>query len=213
VALAILSHAHADHLGGLQAVLDREPVGEVLEPGRLNEEQGYLALLDRLEQDGIPWRVVRDSTRFELDGVRFTVLHPSASWTGWEEDLNEDSAVLLVEYAGFRALFAGDAGLPAEARLRGRVGRVDLLKVGHHGSRSATGDGWLAELQPKVAIISSGRGNRYGHPHAETLDRLARAGADIWRTDARGTVTVRLDSSGMTVDGRGRHAAWPNGLR
>lgn len=213
LALALLSHAHADHLGGLQAVLDREPVGEVLEPGRLNEEKEYLALLDRLEQDHIPWRVVRDSTRFELDGVRFTVLHPSASWAGWEEDLNEDSAVLLVEYGGFRALFAGDAGLPAESRLRGRVGRVDLLKVGHHGSRWATGDLWLAELRPKVAIISSGRGNRYGHPHAETLDRLVRAGAEIWRTDAVGTVTVQVDHSGMTVEGRGRRAAWPNGLR
>jgi len=213
LALAILSHAHADHLGGLQAILDREPVGEVLEPGRLNEEKEYLALLDRLEQDRIPWRVVRDSTRFELDGVRFTVLHPAASWAGWEEDLNEDSAVLLVEYGGFRALFAGDAGLPAESRLRGRVGRVDLLKVGHHGSRWATGEAWLDELRPKVAIISSGRGNRYGHPHAETLDRLARAGAQIWRTDAAGTVTVQVDSSGMTVEGRGRRAAWPNGIR
>ena len=213
VALAILSHAHADHVGGLQAVLDREPVGEVLEPGRLNDEREYLALLDRFEQDRIPWHVVRDSTRFELDGVRFTVLHPSASWAGWEEDLNEDSAVLLVEYAGFRAVFAGDAGLPAEERLRGRVGLVDLLKVGHHGSRWATGDAWLAELHPKVAIISSGRGNRYGHPHTETLDRLARAGAEVWRTDTGGTITVQVDSSGMTVEGRGRRAAWPNGLR
>jgi competence protein ComEC len=213
VALAILSHAHADHVGGLQAILDREPVGEVLEPGRLTEEKEYLALLDRLEQDRIPWRVVRDSARFELDGVRFTVLHPSASWAGWEEDLNEDSAVLLVEYAGFRGLFAGDAGLPAEARLRGRVGRVDLLKVGHHGSRGATGNDWLAELHPRVAIISSGRGNRYGHPHPETLDRLAGAGAEIWRTDMNGTITVQVDSGGMTAEGRGRRAAWPNGLR
>jgi len=209
VAVALLSHAHADHIGGLQAVLDREPVGQVLEPGRLTGEREYLELLTRLESDAIAWRAVRDGSRFELDGVRFTVLHPSPAWEGWEEDLNEDSAVLVVEYAGFRALFAGDAGFPVESRLGGRVGHVDLLKVGHHGSRWATGEAWLAELRPRAAVISSGRNNRYGHPHAETLERLTRAGAGIWRTDERGTITVRVDSSRVTVEGRGRRAAWP----
>lgn len=211
VEVALLSHAHADHIGGMQAVLDRESVGQVLEPGRLTEEKEYLDLLTRLESDAIGWRPVRDSTRFELDGVRFTVLHPSASWEGWEEDLNEDSVVLLVEYAGFRALFAGDAGLPVESRLRGRVGPVDLLKVGHHGSRWASGEAWLAELRPRVAVISSGRHNSYGHPHAETLERLTRAGAGIWRTDELGTITVRVDSNRVTVEGRGHRAAWPTG--
>jgi competence protein ComEC len=212
VELALLSHAHADHIGGLQSVLDQKPVGQVLEPGRLTGEAVYLELLSRLESDAIPWRAVRDGTRFELDGVRFTVLHPSAAWEGWAEDLNEDSAVLLVEYAGFRALFAGDAGLPVESRLKGRVGQVDVLKVGHHGSRWATGGEWLAELRPRVAIISSGRNNGYRHPHAEVLERLTRAGAGIWRTDERGTITVRADSSRVTVEGRGPRAAWPTAI-
>jgi competence protein ComEC len=81
---------------------------------------------------------------------------------------------------------------------------VDLLKVGHHGSRSATGEGLLAELTPRVAVISSGKGNRYGHPHAEVLDRLAQHGIGIWRTDLDGTITVTTDGTSFTIEGGGR---------
>src|SRR5207244_1942122 len=87
----------------------------------------------------------------------------------------------------------GDAdhlgGLPVEARLAGRLGRVELLKVGHHGSRSATSDAWLDELAPREAVISVGRRNRYGHPTPEVLGRLARHGITVLRTDERGTIT------------------------
>jgi competence protein ComEC len=205
LALAIVSHAHADHLGGLRSVLDRYPATEVLEPAELVADSLYTGFLDQLEALGVPWRPARDGLRMELDSVRFTVLHPDTTWAEWRVDLNEDSVILLVEYRGFRALFPGDGGLHAESRLAGRVGKVDLLKVGHHGSRSATGEGWLAELAPHAAIISLGRGNRYGHPHAEVIDRLTRHGIGIWRTDLLGTITVTTDGRAFTIDGRGRH--------
>lgn len=205
LALAIVSHAHADHLGGLSAVLDRYPAQAVLEPAELVDDSLYAGFLDQLDALGVPWRPARDGLRMELDSVRFTVLHPDTAWAEWRVDLNEDSVVLLVEYRGFRALFPGDGGLHAESRLAGRVGAVDLLKVGHHGSRSATGEAWLTELEPHAAVISLGRGNRYGHPHAEVLDRLARHGIGVWRTDQSGTITVTTDGRAFTIDGRGRH--------
>ncbi len=152
--------------------------------------------------DGVPWRAGRAGERFELDGVAFTFLHPDTAWAQWHADLNEDSIVLRVEYGAFTALFAGDAGLSAEARMRGHVGRVDLLKVGHHGSRGATGDVWLDELAPRAAVVSVGARNRYGHPSAEALGRLARHRVDVWRTDREGTVTVETDGHRMTVRGR-----------
>ncbi len=186
-------------------MLDRYPAGSVLEPAELVADSLYTGFLDQLEALGVPWRAARDGLQFELDSVRFTVLHPDTSWAEWRVDLNEDSVVLLVEYRGFRALFPGDGGLHAESRLAGRVGRVDLLKVGHHGSRSASGEAWLDELQPDAAIISLGRGNRYGHPHAEVIDRLTRHGIGIWRTDQLGTITVTTDGRAFTLDGRGRH--------
>jgi len=115
--------------------------------------------------------------------------------------------VLLLEYGGFRALFSGDAGLPAEQYLAGRIGRVSVLKVGHHGSRGATGDNWLAELQPQVAVVSVGT-NKYGHPAPETLARLARAHPDLRRTDRDGTVSVVTDGAAMTVSSRGREVRY-----
>jgi competence protein ComEC len=205
LAVAVLSHAHADHLGGFGSVLERYPASRMLEPAELVADSLYLGFLDELEVLGIPWQAARDGLRFELDSVRFTVLHPDTGWSGWRLDLNEDSVMLLVEYGAFRALFSGDAGVAAEARLAGRVGPVDLLKVGHHGSRSASGEAWLAELRPQAAIISSGNGNRYGHPHREVLERLVRRGIGVWRTDLQGTLTVTTDGRSFSLSGRGRH--------
>ncbi|MBK8004194.1 MAG: DNA internalization-related competence protein ComEC/Rec2 [Gemmatimonadetes bacterium] len=202
--LAVISHAHLDHFGGLRSVLDREPVDRVLEPAALVPDSLYTGLLDLLAADGIPWTPARDGQAFVLDGVRFRVLHPEPHWTGDAEDLNEDSVVLLVEYGDFRALFVGDAGLPVERRLAGRVGRVTVLKVGHHGSRSASGAAWLAELAPAVAVMSLGAGNRYGHPHGEVLARFRQGGIGLWRTDQEGTVTIRTDGQSVRVDADGR---------
>jgi beta-lactamase superfamily II metal-dependent hydrolase len=140
--------------------------------------------------------------------VRFTVLHPDTTWSEWGLDVNEGSAVIRVDYRNFSALFPGDAGFSAERRIAGRVGTVDVLKVGHHGSRGSTSREWLAELAPRVAVISVGR-NTYGHPAPEALARLAAQGADVWRTDTEGTVTIRTDGQTMTVKGRRGPATWP----
>jgi competence protein ComEC len=115
--------------------------------------------------------------------------------------------VLLLEYGRFRALFTGDAGMPVEARLRGRIGKVDVLKAGHHGSRTATGDGWLAELDPTAVVVSVGV-NRYGHPSPDALRRIAASGAELWRTDRDGTVEVRTDGSTVWMRGDGRRRSF-----
>jgi competence protein ComEC len=196
--LAVVSHAHADHLGGLPSVMARLPTGLVIEPGADVADSRYTRFLDGLLADGVPWHPARAGDRFELDGVRATVLHPQPGWAGWGEDVNEDSLVLLVEYGDFQALFAGDAGFPAEAAMLGRLRKVDLLKVGHHGSRGSTGDDWLDALGPPVAVISLGR-NDYGHPAPATLGRLRAHGVAVHRTDREGTVTVVTDGRRMTV--------------
>jgi competence protein ComEC len=207
VEVLVLSHAHLDHLGGAPAILDRLRVGAVVEPGLPVPDANYLALLDRVAVEGVRWHPARAGEEWVTDGVRFRVLHPDTTWSGWREDLNEDSLVLLIEYHGFRALFAGDAGIPAEQALRGRVGRVDVLKAGHHGSRTATGSAWLDELQPRAVVLSLGL-NRYGHPAPATLGRIAASGAVLWRTDRDGTVEVRTDGQRVRVRARGRSATF-----
>jgi competence protein ComEC len=190
-------------------VIRRIRTDAVLEPGELYADPAYTGFLDAVAEAGVPWRAGREGAAFELDGVRFTLLHPDTTWAEWHADLNEDSIVLRVEYGAFTALFAGDAGLHAEARMAGHVGRVDLLKVGHHGSRGATGDAWLTELAPRAAIVSVGAHNRYGHPSAEALGRLNRHGAEIWRTDRDGTITVVTDGHSMTLRAGRRTARYP----
>jgi competence protein ComEC len=206
LALAVVSHAHADHLGGVPSVLHRFHPRLVIEPGDQVSDPLYLEFLDRLAADSIAWHRGRRGERFALDSVRFTILHPSR-WDRWGEDLNEDSLVLLVEYGEFQAIFAGDAGFPAEAEMRGETKRIDLLKVGHHGSRWSTGDEWLDSLRPTTAVISVGR-NTYGHPATETLGRLARHGVRLWRTDRDGSITVTTDGQRMTIESRGRAATY-----
>ncbi|HEV7365769.1 MAG TPA: DNA internalization-related competence protein ComEC/Rec2 [Gemmatimonadales bacterium] len=207
LAVAFVSHAHADHLGGIPAVLARFRAGLVVEPGEQVADPLYYEFLDQLAAEGIAWHQGHRGEHFFLDSVGFTLLHPDSHWAGWGEDLNEDSLVLLVEYRDFQALFAGDAGFPAEAEMRGRACRVDLLKVGHHGSRGSTGDEWLDSLRPKAAVISVGQ-NNYGHPSAETLDRLRRHGVAAWRIDRDGAVTVTTDGIRMTVHSRDRSATY-----
>ena len=203
LSLAIVSHAHADHLGGLPAVMARVRPRLVIEPGADVADPRYTRFLDRLLADGVPWHPARAGDHFGIDSVRFTVLHPVPGWSAWGEDVNEDSQVLLVEYRDFQAIFAGDAGFPAEDAMRGHLPRVDLLKVGHHGSRGSTGDGWLDQLAPPVAVISLGR-NDYGHPAPATLARLLAHRVTVHRTDREGNITVVTDGRRMTV-------RWKNG--
>ena len=207
LAAVIISHAHADHLGGVRTVLDRFAAEIVLEPGERVHDPMYYGFLDDVTSGGIPWHAARRDERFILDGVTFTILHPHAAWQGWGEDINEDSLVLMIEYGAFQALFSGDAGFRAEAEMRSRTSAVDLLKVGHHGSRGSTGDEWLDSLRPRAAVISVGQ-NNYGHPSTLTLRRLFGHGVDVWRTDQEGTITVTTDGTRMTLQGEDRAATY-----
>jgi competence protein ComEC len=206
LAVAIVSHAHADHLGGIPSVLQRFPAAMVIEPGDQVADPLYYEFLGELAADSIPWHPGRRGERFVLDSVRFTILHP-CEWARWGEDLNEDSVVLLLEFRDFQAILTGDAGFPAEAAMRSESRAIDLLKVGHHGSRWSTGDEWLDSLRPRAAVISVGS-NTYGHPSPETLGRLARHHVEVWRTDRDGMVTVTTDGRGMTVEAGGHTATY-----
>ena len=116
------------------------------------------------------------------------------------EDPNHISAVVRVRYGSFAALLTGDAGAEAEGELVRRFGgglRSQLLKAGHHGSTTSTSAAFLGAVQPELVVISAGRRNRYGHPHADVLRRLAERGVRVARTDREGTVSVLADAAGQ----------------
>jgi competence protein ComEC len=193
--VVVASHGHADHVGGMPAVFAALPVDVVLDAAEPVPETAYLEYLAAVEASGARWHRARRGDTVSMDGVRIVVLSPDSAWAAGMLDPNEESLVLLVSHAGRRLLFMGDAGAPVEQRLAGHVGDIDLLKVGHHGSRTATGSAWLAELRPETAVISAGRRNTYGHPAPQVLARLAQHGAAVLRTDRDGTITFATDGS------------------
>jgi competence protein ComEC len=204
VALVVATHGDADHLGGIPAIIDAFAPDLVLEPGEPLGRPLYLEFLATVEASGARYRAARAGDRIELDGVTLDVLSPDSALFALPLDVNEHGVVLRVTYGDVRLLFQADAGLPVEGHLAGRVGTVELLKVGHHGSRSATSDAWLTELAPHEAVISVGRRNNYGHPAPEVVARLARHGITMWRTDRDGTITFKTDGTSEKTDIRGQ---------
>jgi competence protein ComEC len=199
LATLVVSHGDADHLGGAPAVVTAFAPELVLEPGQALPSRLYLDYLADVGAFGTAWRPARAGDTLVLDSVVVRVLHPSASWLEGQLGPNENSVVLHVQYGCFDAVLPGDAGSPVEAALVGRLAPVEVLKVGHHGSASGTTDAWLAALRPAVAVISVGRGNRYGHPAPSVLHRLALRGIAVFRTDRDGTVTIHTDGRYLEV--------------
>jgi beta-lactamase superfamily II metal-dependent hydrolase len=142
-----------------------------------------------------------------VDSVTLRVWHPDSETIadGW--DVNDNAVVLTVEYGAFRAVFGGDAGLPMEALRAGEIGSVTVLKVGHHGSPSASGPAWLAALRPAICVIEVGH-NNYGHPDAGVVRRLGEAGCRVYRTDQDGDVDVVTDGRLVRVRAAGRDTSF-----
>src|SRR5512143_888010 len=205
LALVVATHGDADHLGGLPAVVEALPPRVVFEPGEPLGRPLYLEFLADVVRAGATWHPARTGDRVELDGVTFEVLSPDSGWAAQQEDVNEQSVVLLVTYGATRLLFMGDAGVPVEGRLARRVGHVDLLKVGHHGSRSATSDEWLSELTPAEAASRVRAHNTSGPPAPEVLARLLQHHVTTLRTDQLGTITFTTDGHRALIDFRRHH--------
>ncbi len=215
VALVVLSHPDLDHIGGLPGLLSSVPVGGVLDTADPLPRVPYARLLAVAEQAGVPWLVARPGTRIHVDDAEVLVLGPGSAGepdtVGRIPTGNQTSLVVRVSLAGFVYLNPGDATAVEEAQILQSWPRdslqSDLLKVGHHGSRTSTSREWLSAVRPKVAVISAGRGNRYGHPHADVVDRLEAAEVPVvWRTDRKGSLCIEIRRDGAwRID---RESAW-----
>lgn len=204
--LLVATHAHADHIGRMQEVVQTFPVKLFLDNGLPHTTQTYANLMAEVEARQIPYRGAVAGTVFNLDvDATLKVLHPTATpLKDTRSDLNSNSVVLRLDHGEDCMLFTGDSEEPTEHALVDRgLGECDILKVAHHGSNHSTTDTFLAALRPTAAIISCGAGNRYGHPGAYSLGRLRSAGVAIHRTDLEGTVTVVSTGKGFTI--RGEH--------
>jgi competence protein ComEC len=198
LAAFILSHPHADHIGGAASVLRKMPVGFVWDGGYAQGSSVYEQVLAAARDRDVAWKIARPEHPIDIDGVRLTILSPDSTEIAHAEDANAASVVLMAEYRGVRVLLTGDAERDVEAKLVRRFGdglRADVLKVGHHGSATSSTPGLLDSVSPTIALISVGAGNRYRHPNPEVLRALQGRGARVLRTDDDGTVVVSIDGS------------------
>jgi len=206
VALFVLSHPHADHVGGAASLFDALHPALFLDPGYVGTTPPYLAALMEARRDGIPWRRVHPGDSLVVDDAVITALAPDSAWAAGLTDANLASTVLLVRVGHVRLLLTGDAEGAEEAWLLAHgheALRADVLKVAHHGSATSTTAAFLAAVRPRLALVSVGAHNSYGHPDAEVLERLGAAGVPALRTDLLGTVIVRTDGTRLEVEAHG----------
>jgi competence protein ComEC len=197
--VVVASHPHADHIVGLPTVLARVPTGLVLEPGCDQTSQLQLDLDLAIADEGVDVATPRMGDTFTVGDIAVDVLSPDRCWTGTESDSNNDALVLRVTQGEHVVLFATEPEEPAqEALLEAGVDlHAELLKVPHHGAATSVPEFFQA-VQAEVAVVSVGE-NDYGHPVPATLDAIAETGAEVWRTDQHGTITITFDSAGPVV--------------
>src|SRR5262245_23500716 len=193
----VATHPHADHIAGLPQVLARFPVGVFLEPGCPDDTALQDDLHQEIDAEGIPVRMPRTGDTVTVGDLTFDVLSPDRCWVDSHSDPNNDSLVLLLRDGPDSMLFTGDAEREAQQVLldTGRLQEVDVLKMPHHAGDTSLPD-FFPAVSPEVVVISVGQPNPYGHPNPTALGEAAVTGADIWRTDEHGTLTITWDAEG-----------------
>ncbi|MCR5013094.1 MAG: DNA internalization-related competence protein ComEC/Rec2 [Lachnospiraceae bacterium] len=211
-----ISHPDSDHTSGLIEMLQTEDMGSI-DIGRIILPDAYGACGDFEElislADSHNVEVVYFSTGDCLtdeSGLRIFCMHPDEGYR--TDDVNSYSEILEVTYGTFGGIFTGDATVESEQNVLGLLtdeemkkklkfpeGGYQVLKVGHHGSRTSSSEEWLSWVSPSVALISAGDNNSYGHPHEDVLERLGQHGVDVFRTDESGAIMIREHKDGIEI--------------
>ncbi len=197
--VAVITHPHADHLGGMPAVIANFHPRELWIS--IDKPVGELApIVAQARRAGMGVSVKKDGDTFDYGGAHFHMLAPGRDQITGSMRPNDDCLVFTATFGGTTALLEGDAERPAERRVVEEHPEAMLLKVAHHGSASGTSADLLSTVHPRFAVISVGARNVYGHPRREVLERLQQAGVKTYRTDAEGAVSFYLDGKSVTPD-------------
>ena len=191
----ILTHTDADHIGSADYIVENYDVDTVMMTDYTATTKTYERLLTAIESKGTNVIIPELRYVFTLGSLQMTVIAPTEKF----DDPNEMSLVIKAIHGETSLMFTGDAEGESEAGILETWSeselKVDILKVGHHGSSSSTTQAFLDALDPDAAVISCGEGNSYGHPHAEIVERLTAKGVTIYRTDEDGTVVIISDGT------------------
>ena len=202
--LMVATHPHADHIGGLDEVLEAIPVKAFLDSGMTHTTQSYQKVMKLVEEKNITYIAGKTGRILRLDDeIELKVLHPQDVFLkNTRSDLNSNSVIIRMTHKNNCFLFTGDAEEPTEETLVQKgLEPCKVLKVAHHGSNHSSTMHFLNTLKPEIALISLGSDNKYGHPGKESMERLQRVGAKIYRTDLMGTIKLTSDGDNVTVQG------------
>lgn len=195
----VLTHPHDDHIGGADGVLDSFEVGETVMPNEKSNSAAFPSLLRAIDKNGCRATVPATGDGFTLGRLSLTVMSP----LGESEEENERCLTLRATFGANSLFLAADIGEETEEKIIDRYPvnmlRTDILKVGHHGAETSSGEAFLSALSPTYAVISCGKNNKYGHPAPSALERLEKIDAKVYRTDLGGTVVFVTDGTRITA--------------
>ncbi|MDR1773715.1 MAG: MBL fold metallo-hydrolase [Clostridioides sp.] len=192
----IATHNHADHLGGLDAVVKNIPVETTFVSNGSASSKTYRDFINALASKDLTPAVPLENNKFYLNNSYFEVFN-----TNGGNSTNNESLVLLYTNGNDKMLFTGDAEAETENEILNKLPQnIDLLKVGHHGSRTSTTSQFLNKLNPKYAVILCGKDNSYHHPHKETMDKLKAKGIEVHRSDECGDIVFESTGNGLKSD-------------
>jgi len=215
IEIVVLTHPQKDHMGALDAVVERYDVGKLVANGIPGSGEEWDKIAGMVADSGVPVFIPEAGDELRVGDLRLAVLWPRTEkgsklvWEGEQtevlganNDVNEISIVMRLEYGQFTAMFTGDLGIKEEQALLGMgvIVPVDVLKVAHHGSKNSSSEDFVETVKPKLAVIEVGKNNVYGHPSSITTKRFDMVGSRIMRTDINGEVDIVSDGKNWWVE-------------
>ncbi|MCY6371948.1 ComEC/Rec2 family competence protein [Clostridium ganghwense] len=194
----IVTHPHDDHIGGMSSVISNFNIGHFYAPKKITNTNSFKNMVVSLNKIKLQITPAKAGEKLDMGkNIKCIIVAPN---NDSYKETNNYSVVLRVSYINTNFLFTGDAETLSEEEIlkKGYNIKADVLKLGHHGSNTSTSINFLNEVNPKVAVISCGKGNDYGHPHKETLTKLKDKNVILYRTDLDGTIILESDGNKIT---------------
>lgn len=190
------THPHTDHIGGLAHIINSFDIGNIYMPKAVSTSKTYENLLNTISQKGLKITTARAGVNIVSESnLNINIVAPNREYS----DLNNSSAVVKITYGNRKFLFMGDAETKSENDIISDVS-ADVIKVGHHGSDTSSGQSFVNKVNPKYAIIMVGNNNQYNHPYQIIIDRWINSGAKVYRTDINGNIIVISDGNSLDIN-------------
>jgi len=190
------THPHADHIGGLSAIIETFDIENIYMPKKVTNTKTYEHLLTTIMNKGLKIKTALANLKIINEGnLQATIVAPNSKKYS---SLNNYSIVLRLIYENTSFLFTGDAEELSEKEIKENI-KADVLKVGHHGSSTSTSENFLSRVSPKYAIISVGENNSYNLPNEETINKLNDYNCEIYETRKKGTIIIKSDGNSYKI--------------